>query len=70
MKLLSLAAAGLVSLTALAPMAATAQTRVVTERTVTRTHTGPAFERHRTHRVCRVTVRHGHRIRTCRTVRY
>ena len=69
MKTLTLAAAGLVSLAALAPVAAAAQTRVVeTSRTVSRTHTGPAFEHH-SRRVCHVE-RHGHRqVRICRTVR-
>ena len=70
MKLLSIATAGLVALTALAPIGASAQTRVVREtRTVTRTHTGPAF-RHRSRTVCHVE-RHGpRRVRVCRTVRY
>lgn len=69
MKILSLATAGLVAVSALAPMAVTAQTCVVeTTRTVSRTHTGPAFEHH-SRRVCHIE-RHGHRqVRICRTVR-
>ena len=69
MKIMSFAA-GLAALTTLAPLAATAQT--VTTRTVTRTHSeerhGPVLRT--AHRTCRVYVRHGHRVRTCRTVRY
>ncbi|WP_375382157.1 hypothetical protein [uncultured Sphingomonas sp.] len=69
MKILSLAIAGLFALTALAPIAASAQTRVVETRTVTRTHTGPAF-RHPSRTVCHVE-RHGPRhVRVCRTVTY
>ena len=69
MKILSLAAAGFVVLTALAPIGASAQTRVVETRTVTRTHMGPTF-RHRSRTVCHVE-RHGpRRVRVCRTVNY
>ena len=68
MKLSFLAAAA--ALAALAPVVATAQDRVVTEHSVTRTHTGPAFERHHSRSVCNTRMRHRHRVRVCRTVRY
>lgn len=70
MKTLSLALAGLVAVAGLSPVAAVAQTRTVTTHTVVHSHSGPAFDRHRTRRVCRVYRDHGHRVRTCRTVRY
>lgn len=66
MKTLLLAAAGLA---ALAPLAATAQTRTVTTRTVVHTHTGPAYGHH-TRQVCHME-HHRHRdVRVCRTQRY
>lgn len=69
MKIVAFAAAGLIAAAGLGTtVAADAQTRTVTTRTVTRTHTGPAA--HRTHRVCRVTYRYHKKVRTCRTVRY
>ena len=64
MKMFVLAAAGLA---VLAPVAVGAQTRTVTTRTVTRTHTGPE---HRVHRDCTVRFEHHRKVRTCRTVRY
>ena len=71
MKLFTLAAAGLVALTGLAPAAitapASAQRTVVHERTVVR-HEGPS-RRWRTRQVCHNERRHGHRVRICRTVR-
>jgi len=77
MKLFTLAAAGLVALTGLAPAAlttsASAQRTVVTERTVVHTErhdrgyrSGPRW---RTRKVCHNERRHGHRVRICRTVR-
>lgn len=68
MKILSIATAALVAVAGLSPTIAVAQHRTVVTRTVTRTHTGPADRSH-TRRACRTTFRHGHRIRTCRTVR-
>ena len=71
MKLIAVAAAGLVAITGLSPIAAAAQTRTVVTHTETRhveTHVrGPV---HRTRRVCTVRYQHHHKIRTCRTVRY
>lgn len=75
MKLFTLAAAGLVALTGLAPAAlttaASAQRTVVTERTVVHTvrHDNRRNRWH-TRRVCRNQWRHHHRVRICRTVRY
>ncbi len=74
MKLFTIAAAGLVALTGLAPVGiaaeASAQRTVVHERTVVR-HNGGGYGRHRvtTRRVCNNVWRHGHRQRVCRTVR-
>jgi osmotically-inducible protein OsmY len=76
MKLFTIAAAGLVALTGLAPAAltapASAQRTVVTERTVVHTerHDRGYRDRVRTRQVCRNQWRHGHRVRVCRTVRY
>jgi len=73
MKLFTLAAAGLVALTGLAPAAltseASAQHRVVHERTVVRTARHDNGRRVHTRRVCRNEWRHHHRVRVCRTVR-
>ena len=66
MKAITIALAGLAA--ALAPAAASAQTRTVTTRTVMHSHTGPAYAHSR--RSCTVSRHHGHRVRTCRTVRY
>lgn len=77
MKLFTLAAAGLVALTGLAPVGiaaeASAQRTVVHERTVVRhTDRRPGYRRHvvRTRQVCRNVWRNHHRQRICRTVRY
>ncbi len=75
MKLFTLAAAGLVALTGLAPVGfvadASAQRTVVHERTVVRHNDRRPGYRHRvrTRQVCRTIYRHGHRQRVCRTVR-
>ena len=72
MKIVSFAAAALVSLSALAPVAAGAQERTVTTRTVTRSHTeerAPALRVH-SRRSCTTHIDRGHRVRVCRTVRY
>ena len=72
MKMIAIAAAGLVALTGLAPglvAPAAAQRTVVTERTVVR-HDGPDYRHHaRTRQVCRWERRHHQRVRVCRTVR-
>ena len=68
MKIATLAAAGLVGLTGIAPglvAPAAAQHTVVTERTVV--HRGP--ERMHSRRVCHNEMRHHHRVRICRTFR-
>lgn len=75
MKLFTIAAAGLVALTGLAPVGfvaeASAQRTVVHERTVVRHNGGPGYRhRVRTRRVCRTVYRHHQRQRVCRTVRY
>ena len=74
MKLFTLAAAGLVALTGLAPAAltapASAQRTVVTERTVVHTVRHDTGRRWHTRKVCRNQWRHGNRVRVCRTVRY
>ena len=77
MKFFTIAAAGLVALTGLAPVGiaaeASAQRTVVHERTVVRhTDRRPGYGRHavRTRQVCRNVVRNHHRQRVCRTVRY
>jgi len=73
MKLFTLAAAGLVALTGLAPAALTSEAsaqRVVHERTVVRTVRHDNGRRWHTRRVCRNQWRHHHRVRVCRTVRY
>ena len=73
MKMFTLAAAGLVALTGLAPAAlttsASAQHTVVTERTVVRTDHYNRGPRYRTRRVCRNEWRNHRRVRICRTVR-
>ncbi|MGA1797517.1 hypothetical protein VH567_01900 [Sphingomonas sp. 4RDLI-65] len=76
MKLFTLAAAGLVALTGLAPVGiaaeASAQRTVVHERTVVRHNDNrPGYRRHavRTRQVCRNVYRNHHRQRVCRTVR-
>ncbi len=76
MKLFTLAAAGLVALTGLAPVGiaaeASAQRTVVHERTVVRhDDRRPGYRRHtvRTRQVCRNVYRNHHRQRVCRTVR-
>lgn len=73
MKLFTIAAAGLVALTGLAPVGiaaeASAQRTVVHERTVVRHNGGYARHRVTTRRVCRVERHHGRRDRVCRTVR-
>jgi hypothetical protein len=76
MKLFSLAAAGLVALTALAPVGiaaeASAQHTVVRERTVVRHNDNrPGYGNHRvrTRQVCKNVWRNHHRQRVCRTVR-
>lgn len=75
MKLFTLAAAGLVALTGLAPVGfaaeASAQRTVVHERTVVRHNDNRSGVRHRTRtrQVCRNVVRNHHRQRVCRTVR-
>jgi uncharacterized protein YcfJ len=75
MKLLTLAAAGLVAFTGFAPAAmmaqASAQRTVVHERTVVRHNDSRPGIRHRTRtrQVCRNVVRNHHRQRVCRTVR-
>ena len=67
MKTLLLAATGLA---ALAPLAATAQTRTVTTRTVMHTHEGPAYDGRHSRQVCHME-HHRHRdVRVCRTERY
>ena len=76
MKLFTLAAAGLVAITGLAPVGfvseASAQRTVVHERTVVRHNDGRPGYRHRarTRQVCRNVYRNHHRQRVCRTVRY
>lgn len=76
MKLFTIAAAGLVALTGLAPVGiaaeASAQRTVVHERTVVRhTDNRPGYRhRVRTRQVCRNVYRNHHRQRVCRTVRY
>ena len=77
MKLFTIAAAGLVALTGLAPVGiaaeASAQRTVVHERTVVRHNANrPGYRRHavRTRQVCRNVYRNHHRQRVCRTVRY
>lgn len=77
MKILTLAAAGMMALTGLAPAAlttaASAQHRVVHERTVVHTERHDhhrVHHRYSTRRVCRNEWRHHHRVRVCRTVRY
>ena len=74
MKLFTLAAAGLVALTGLAPAAltseASAQHTIVRHRTVIRTVRHDHGHRWRTRRVCRNQWRHHHRVRVCHTVRY
>ncbi len=70
MKILTLAAAGLVAITGIAPVMvapAAAQRTVVTERTVVR-HDGPRY-RNRVRTVCTWKYRNHHRVRVCRTVR-
>lgn len=70
MKILTLAAAGLVAVAGLAPgvaAPASAQRSVVTERTVIR-HGGPRY-RHRARTVCTWKWRNHRRVRICRTVR-
>lgn len=73
MKMFTLAAAGLVALTGVAPAMLTtpaaAQHTVVHERTVVHTSHSRNY-RHRTRRVCRYEYRHHHHVRVCRTVRY
>jgi hypothetical protein len=76
MKFFTIAAAGLVALTGLAPVGiaaeASAQRTVVHERTVGRhSDRRPGYGRHavRTRQVCRNVVRNHHRQRVCRTVR-
>jgi len=74
MKLFALIAAAAVAVTGVAPggvlAAADAQHRVVTrERTVVTDRHGYRARSH-TRRVCTTRVRHGHRERVCRTVRY
>ncbi|MEG8025009.1 hypothetical protein QP162_12350 [Sphingomonas aurantiaca] len=76
MKFFTIAAAGLVALTGLAPVGiaaeASAQRTVVHERTVVRhSDRRPGYGRHavRTRQVCRNVVRNHHRQRVCRTVR-
>jgi hypothetical protein len=79
MKLFTLAAAGLVALTGLAPVGiaaeASAQRTVVHERTVVRhdvrqNDRRPGYgHRARTRQVCRNVYRNHHRQRVCRTVR-
>ena len=66
MKAITIALAGLAA--ALTPAVASAQTRTITTRTVVHSHTGPAYAHVR--RNCFVSFHHGHRVRTCRTVRY
>ena len=76
MKFFTIAAAGLVALTGLAPAGivaeASAQRTVIQERTVVRhTDRRPGYRRNvRTKRVCRNVYRNNHRQRVCRTVRY
>ena len=75
MKLFTIAAAGLVALTGLAPVGiaaeASAQRTVVHERTVVRHNGNRPHVRHRvrTRQVCRNVYRNHHRQRVCRTVR-
>ena len=76
MKFFTIAAAGLVALTGLAPVGiaaeASAQRTVVHERTVVRHNDRrPGYGRHavRTRQVCRSVYRNHHRQRVCRTVR-
>lgn len=80
MKLLNIAAAGLIALTGIAPgiaAPAAAQRTVVTERTVVRHETvrhdnGRRYDRPqwRTRTVCKREWRNGHRARVCHQVRY
>lgn len=70
MKLTALAAAAAVAIAGLAPglaAPAAAQRTVVHERTVVR---GPAPHRWHSRRVCTNRWHHGHKVRTCRTVRH
>ena len=70
MKLSILATAAAVAFAGLAPglaVPAAAQHTVVHERTVI--HNRPVRPVVHTRKVCRVEVRHHHRVRTCRTVR-
>lgn len=73
MKIIAFAAAALVAASGLSATVAQAQTQtrtVVTTHREVHTHTGPSLGRHQTRRTCRTDIRHGHRVRTCRTVRY
>ncbi|RYY05230.1 MAG: hypothetical protein EON55_27850 [Alphaproteobacteria bacterium] len=70
MKLFTLAAAGLVALTGLAPVGIAAEASA--QRTVVRHNDNrPGYRRHavRTRQVCRNVYRNHHRQRVCRTVR-
>lgn len=66
MKLIAIAAAGLVTLTA----PAVAQHRVVHERTVVETTRHAVPDRGHDRQVCTSRYRHHHKVRVCRTVHH